>query len=248
TSGTKPLLMRAVGPTLAGYGVGGALADPRLTIYSQGVSTPLAGNDNWGGDAQVAANAAALGAFPLASAASKDAALAFAAPSGAYSMKVDGVGGATGIALAEVYDASAGDTTAAVPRLINISARAPVGTGDGMLIAGFVIAGSASRTVLIRAVGPTLADYGVPGALADPQLELSQTVNGATVVLASNDNWGGSTPAATAANAVGAFALSSVASKDAAMVVTLPPGVYSAKASGVGGTSGVALVEIYEVP
>ena len=93
TSGTKPLLMRAVGPTLAGYGVGGALADPRLTIYSQGVSTPLAGNDNWGGDAQVAANAAALGAFPLASATSKDAALAFAAPSGAYSMKVDGVGG-----------------------------------------------------------------------------------------------------------------------------------------------------------
>jgi len=248
TSGTKPLLLRAVGPTLVGYGVSGSLVDPRLEVYSQGVSVPLAGNDNWGGDAQVAATALAVGAFPLASTASKDAALVLAPPSGVYSMKVSGGNGATGIALAEIYDASGGETTAVSPRLVNVSARAPVGTGDGVLIAGFVIAGSASRTVLIRAVGPTLADYGVSGVLADPLLELSQNVDGANVVLASNDNWGGSAAVAAAANAVGAFGLSSVASKDAAMVVTLPPGVYSAKARGVDGGTGVALVEIYEVP
>ncbi|MEI8257425.1 MAG: hypothetical protein WCJ30_17260, partial [Deltaproteobacteria bacterium] len=104
-------------------------------------------------------------------------------------VKVTGVGGTTGITLAEIYDASGAAFTASIPRLINVSARAQVGTGDGVLIAGFVIDGTASRTVLIRAVGPTLGAYGVGGALADPQLELTHTVSGATVVVASNDNW-----------------------------------------------------------
>ena len=248
TSGTKPLLIRAVGPTLTGYGVTGALADPTLDFLLQGATTPIASNDNWGGAAQITSVGNAVGAFPFASATSADAALYLTPASGAFSVKVSGVGGATGIALAEIYDASGVAYTPTTPRFINFSARAQVGTGAGVLIAGFVIEGSAERTVLIRAVGPTLATYGVTGALLDPLLELTQTVGGATVNIASNDNWGGDAQIAGVGTAVGAFALGSATSKDAAILITLPPGVYSAKASGVGGTTGVALIEVYEVP
>ncbi len=248
TSGAKPLLIRGVGPTLSSYGVAGTLVDPRLALIPQGSSTALAANDNWGGDAQLTAVGNTVGAFPLGSAASKDAALYLTPAKGAYTVQVTGVGGAEGIALAEIYDASGSDCTASTPRLINVSARAQVGTGDGVLIAGFVIEGTASRTVLIRAVGPTLATYGVGGVLADPQLELTQAVNGANVVVASNDNWAGDAQVTSVANTVGAFALSGAASKDAAILVTLPPGIYSAKASGAVGSTGVALIEVYEVP
>jgi hypothetical protein len=133
-------------------------------------------------------------------------------------------------------------------RLINVSARAKVGVGEDVLIAGFVVAGPSARTVLVRAVGPTLTPFGVGGALADPQLDITQTVSGSTVVVISNDNWGGATQISVAATTVGAFALGGATSKDAAVLVTLQPGVYTAKASGVGGTTGVALIEVYEVP
>ena len=248
TSGTKPLLIRAVGPTLASYGVTGTLVDPALELIAQGASTALATNDNWGGDGQVTAIGNTVGAFPLSSAVSKDAALYLAPASGAYTAKVTGVGGTTGIALAEIYDASSTSYTVSTPRLINVSARAQVGTGEGVLIAGFVVDGTLSRTVLIRAVGPTLGVYGVGGVLADPQLELTKTVNGATVVVAANDNWAGDAQITSVGVTVGAFALASVSSKDAAILVTLPPGVYSAKASGVGNSIGVALIEVYEAP
>ena len=248
TSGAKPLLIRAVGPTLTGYGVVGALADPSLEFLAQGNPTPIATNDNWDGAAQITSVANAVGAFPFASATSKDAALYLTPASGVFSVKVSGVGGTSGIALAEIYDASGLAYTATTPRFINFSARAQVGAGDGVLIAGFVIEGSAERTVLIRAVGPTLTSYGVGGALADPQLELTQTSGGTAVTVASNDNWGGDAQISAVGASVGAFSLSSATSKDAAILVTLPPGVYSAKASGVGGTTGVALIEVYEVP
>ena len=248
TSGTKPLLIRAVGPTLASYGVTGTLIDPTLELIPQGSSTLLASNDNWSGDAQITSVGNTLGAFPMMSAVSKDAALYLMPSSGVYTAKVTGVGGTSGIALAEIYDASSIAYSATTPRLTNVSARAQVGTGDGVLIAGFVVGGTASRTVLIRAVGPTLGTYGVSGVLADPQLELTQTVNGATVVVATNDNWAGDAQITSVGTTVGAFSLSSASSKDAAILVTLPPGVYSAKASGVGNTTGVALIEVYEVP
>lgn len=97
--------------------------------------------------------------------------------------------------------------------------------------------------MLIRAVGPTLAIFGVPGTLLDPKLDV---FSGNTLVQA-NDNWGGSSAISSIFNSVGAFALST-ASRDAAIVVTLPPGNYTAQVSGGGGTTGVALVEVYEVP
>jgi hypothetical protein len=160
----------------------------------------------------------------------------------------------TGIALAEVYDASA-NPGAETQRLVNLSTRGMVEAGEGMLIGGFVIQGDHAKRVLIRGIGPRLALFGVPGALSDPRLAVYR---GQTMV-AQNDNW--STPApvnatpipataaelAAVAEAVGAFALGA-GSLDAAVLVTLPPGAYTAQVSGAGTSTGVALVEIYEVP
>ena len=247
TAGTKPLLIRGVGPTLTAYGVGGALADPNLDFLLQGSTTPLFSNDNWGGDAQITSVGNAVGAFPFSSSTSKDSALYVTPGGGVYSARITGVSNTTGIALAEIYDASGGSFTSTTPRLINVSARALVGTGEGALIAGFVINGNSPRTVLIRGIGPTLGSYGVGGAIVDPQLELTQTVSGATVPVATNDNWNGDPMIASAASAVGAFALGST-SKDASILITLAPGVYSAKVTGVANTTGIGLIEVYEVP
>ena len=121
---------------------------------------------------------------------------------------------------------------------------APAGA---ILTAGFVIGGSTAKTVLIRAVGPTLgaAPFKIPGVMADPQLAL---FNSASVQIAGNDNWGGDAAISAANTAVGAFALGSATSKDAIILVTLPPGAYTAQASGVANTGGLAIVEVYEVP
>lgn len=125
--------------------------------------------------------------------------------------------------------------------LRNLSTRGQVGTGANVLIAGFVIGGNSPKQVLIRAVGPSLTQYGVTNALADPQLSLFQ---GGTTI-ASNDNWGGSWALASAFAQSGAFALDA-SSKDAVVVATLNPGAYTAQVSGVGGTSGVAMIELYD--
>ena len=239
TSGSKNLLVRGTGPALTAFNVPGALADPVLTVFtSTGVN--IAGNDDWNNDAQVIAQGAALGAFALP-ASSKDAALVGTIPSGGYTVQLTGKAGATGVALVEVYDATA-SFTAATPRLTNVSARTQVGTGGNILITGFVIAGSGTRQVLIRATGPALAAFGVDGTLADPKLEL---YNSAGVKTDENDNWVAATAAAQAS--VGAFPLT-VGSKDSVIVATLAPGSYTAQVSGVGATTGVALVEIYELP
>jgi hypothetical protein len=238
-----------VGPTLTTYGVGGALADPIMEVYSG--QTLINSNNNWGGDAQITSVGNALGAFPLTPTTSLDSALYTAPANGVYSVKVLGAGSTTGIALAEIYDATpAGTFTASTPRLVNVSARTQVNTGDGILIAGFVVGGSTPCTVMIRGVGPTLTGYGVPGALADPQLTLFRTVSGVNTQVGYNDNWSQATNASAVAMTspiVGAFDLAS-GSKDAVILITLQPGVYSAQVSGVGSTTGVALVEIYEVP
>ena len=136
-------------------------------------------------------------------------------------------------------------SNAATPRLINVSARAQVNTGDDVLIAGFAIAGSTSKTVLIRATGPALAGFGVPGTLVDPKLEL---VSSSGVTISESDNWSGSAAVTFAAGKVGAFPIADLQSKDAALVVTLPPGGYTAKVTGADGGTGVALIEVYEVP
>jgi len=243
TSGPKPLLIRGAGPTLAVFGVPGFLVDPALSVFSG--TTVVASNDNWNGDAQVSAIGTQVGAFAFGAAASRDAALySPALAAGAYTVHIAGVGGTTGITLAEIYDATPGNTfLVSTPRLINISARTEVGTGADILITGFNIGGTTAKTLLIRAVGPTLGVFGVTGFLVDPKLDLLS----GSAAIQSNDNWGGGAAITAAAASVGAFALDS-ASRDAVLLVTLQPGAYTAQVSGVGNTTGVALVEIYDVP
>jgi sugar lactone lactonase YvrE len=246
TSGTQPVLVRATGPALTAFGVTGVLPDPALTIF-KGPSS-MAANTGWGTNAaQITAEDATLGAFALTDTSSKDSALYIPnlAPTG-YTAQVAGASGDTGVALAEVYDATppAGYSTTA-PRLINLSARVQVGTGGSILIAGFVIGGTGSETVLVRASGPALVPFGVSGTLPDPKLEL---FNQAGTAIASNNGWGGSSQISGASASVGAFAWASASSNDSAILITLPPGAYTAHVSGASGDTGVALVEVYEVP
>ena len=246
TTGTKQLLIRGVGPTLTGFGVPGAMADPILQIIPQGATVPSVSNDNWGGDTTVLATANAVGAFALPSASSNDAALVTSLGVGVFSAKVLGANSTTGTVLAEVYDANPAVYSASTPRLINISARAPM-ANDNPLIAGFVVGGSTAKTVMIRAIGPFLAQYFGASAMSDPQLDLYGS-GSSTVPLLTNDNWGGSALITSTGSSVGAFALTDPASKDAVLLVTLDPGVYSAKVTGVNNASGITLVEIYEIP
>ena len=235
---TKPLLVRAVGPTLSAFGVDGALADPALAFAPLNQPSTAA-NDNWSGAAALKAAFASVGAFAFASDASRDAALLVSPAPGAYTASVSG---GSGVALVEIYDAGAGNT----PRLTNVSARAVAGTGANALIAGFVIDGTLPKRVLIRAVGPTLSAFGVGGALADPVLEV-RPLGGATIV-ARNDDWGGTAALKAAFASVAAFALVSDVSRDAALAIELPAGAYTAAVSGANATTGVALVEVYELP
>ncbi len=238
TVGTKPLLVRAVGPSLAAFGVAGVLEDPKLEFYTG--STKVGENDNWGGATATGNAMAALGAFPFAAANSRDAALVLPAlASGANSAKISGTG--PGAVLAELYDATpTGQFTAATPRLVNVSVLKHLGAG---VTIGFVVGGSASRTVLVRAIGPTLGTaFGLGGVVADPRLAL---FSGQTQV-GANDNWGGTAALRAAFGQVGAFELAAT-SLDAALLAALQPGAYTVQVSGTGGT-GTALVEVYEVP
>ncbi len=242
----KTVLVRAVGPALAAapFNVPGTLADPVLTLLGPNSSTRVAAiNDNWAAaDATVFT---AVGAFALP-AGSRDAAIVARLAPGAYTAQVAGAGGGTGVALVEVYDADPASPGAA--RLINTAVRAQVGTGAGILIPGLVVGAGAPKQVLIRAVGPTLgaAPFNVPGVLAQPVVTL---FSGAQAV-ATNSAWNAAANAAAirdTARAVGAFALTE-GSRDSALLVTLPPGAYTIQVAGAGGTTGVALVEVYEVP
>lgn len=238
----KPVLLRGIGPSLTQFGVPGVLADPELTLYRDAIF--LQSNDDWGTSAtadQIATTAAATGAFAL-SRSSKDAALRVVLQPGAYTANVSSRAG-TGVALVEVYDAD----IPAVTRLINVSARSFVDRGAGVLIVGFAIQGNTPKTVLVRGIGPALAAFGVGGTLADPQLVLFK--DGSEVV-GTNDDWwrgGGATALPPVFLAAGAFGLVS-GQADAALIATLPPGSYTAQVKGAGDSTGVALVEVYEVP
>jgi hypothetical protein len=241
--GTTPLLFRGVGPTLASFGVPSFLADPTLTLFSG--SSATASNDNWNGDPRISEVGSQIGAFSLASTTSRDAAIYHPdLNSGAYTVHLSGAGSTTGVGLVEIYDASSSNVAHSLsPRMINISARTQVGSGASILIAGFTIGGTASKTLLIRAVGPTLSAFGVAEVLSDPKLDLYRGPG----VIESNDNWEGNSQVSAVAAKVGAFALEG-SSRDSAMLVSLPPGSYTVHVSGVGNTTGVALVEVYEVP
>ena len=251
--GQESVLVRASGPALIPLGVSGTLPDPQLQLYqsnSNGTSTLLGTNDGWAGNTLVSSTATSVGAFAWTVATSHDSALVQTLSPGPYTAQIAGASGDTGVALAEVYDATPANAyTLASPRLINLSARVQVGTGGNVLIAGFVIGGSTSKTVLIRASGPALKPFGVTGTLPDPELQLYHSnSNGTSTLLGTNTGWGGDVQIATEAASVGAFSWGTSATSDSALLVTLPPGAYTAQVSGASGDTGIALVEVYEVP
>jgi hypothetical protein len=254
TSGSKALLARAAGPALAPLGVTGTLPDPVITLFSSASPNAVASNDNWRGDITLKSAFNQVGAFGYGASESADAAVfSPALAGGAYTAQVRDSGAGKGTVIVELYDATpASALTAVTPRLINVSVLKQIGPGE-TVTTGFVVAGSPAKKVLIRAVGPALgvAPFNIDRVMSDPRIDL---YSGSTVI-ASNDNWGSptSTTAASAATLaaafvqVGAFALPA-ASKDAALVVTLPEGAYTARISGVNNAGGWAITEVYEVP
>ena len=177
-TGTQPkkVMLRAIGPSLTEFGVSGALADPILELHSG--ATILATNDNW----MDASNKQEIISSGLPPRNDFESAILTTLSPGAYTAIIRGVNNTTGVALVEAYDL---DTTVD-SKLANISTRGLVQTADNVMIGGFIVLGSNPQSVIVRAIGPTLADFGVDGALADPTLELHNP-DGST--LASNDNW-----------------------------------------------------------
>jgi hypothetical protein len=229
-----------VGPALTSFGVSGALLDPQLSLYT-GASVTAA-NDDWSTNANVAqivGASARVGAFELVDQAS-DSALMTTLAHGAYTVQLTGKESATGVALVEVYDATANAST----KLVNLSVRTYIAAGADAPTVGFVVGGSSSRRLMIRAVGPTLAGFGVSDAISDPQLELYR----GTVRVDQNDNWGGSAELGTTFARVGAFGLREASSKDSVLLANLEPGAYTVVVSGVNGSKGVGLVEVYDAP
>jgi kumamolisin len=253
-TGTKSMLVRGIGPALGQFGLDGFLPTPVLTLFDSNDAV-LAANTGWGGGTDLAAAMARLGAFALVTS-SLDDALLQSVPVGSYTAQVSGNAMATGVALAELYDNDIGLPTS---RLINISSRANVQPGSNILIAGFVVDGGptgADETVLIRGVGPALTAFSVPSALQNPVLTL---LDNKGVVIATNRGWASTSTLGSSLvkahveistfatmSKVGAFGLANGA-LDCAMTVTLPPGSYTAQVSGANNTSGVGLVEVYEV-
>jgi hypothetical protein len=243
TSGSKPILIRAAGPTLgaAPFNLSGTLGDPKIELFAG--ATKTSENDNWGGSPSLGATFASVGAFAYVSGTSLDAAALATIGAGDNSVRVAATGTGTGTVIAELYDSTPfANLTATSPRLVNVSVLKHLGAG---LTAGFVIDGTGSKRVLIRAVGPTIggAPFNVGGVVADPQLTLFSGQSS----IGSNDNWGGTAALTAAFTQVGAFALPAT-SRDAAVLVTLQTGAYTVQVNGVGGTTGVAIVEVYEVP
>ncbi len=261
----KQVLIRGIGPTLNTFSVAGVLAQPLLTLFDS-TSAVIATNTGWGNPSVTGGSDSGASVQPATSqafnqvyafslpAGSADGAMLATLPAAAYTAQVSGLNGTTGVALAELYDADSGVPTS---HLSNLSARAWVNTGSGVLVAGFVVAGTSSETILIRGIGPALTPFGIAGALATPQLALFDSTGAA---VATNTGWGGAplpgsstVPAGIQAatqpimDGVYAFVLP-IGSADCAMVVTLPPGAYTAQVSGLNQTTGVALVEIYDVP
>lgn len=235
-TGSRLLLVRAIGPALTNLGVTGALSNPRLRLFRE--ETVVAENDDWQSSAdatQIAAVGASVGAFALG-AGSRDAAVLVTLPPGAYTAHALTANGVGGEALVELYDASPDSAG----RLVNLSCRVRL-ERDATLIVGFAVAGGGSREVLVRAVGPTLAGFGVGDTLADPRLEV---FNG-NLSLLRNDDWSRAdnvTALAAFAQQAGAFALTA-GSRDSAALVALAPGAYTAHIPGNAG--GSVLAEIY---
>lgn len=241
---TKRVLVRGIGPALRSFGVANPVSDPRIELRR--AASIVGFNDDWGQSAErdlITTASASLGAFPLPTG-SLDAAIIGTVDGGSYTTHYSSADDtSSGVALVELYDANLGGRA----RLANLSARSQVGRGQDGLFAGFTIEGPAARTVLVRAIGPGLAQFGVAGVLTQPKLEIRAAHDTSETLLATARSWGGARHLSDAFARAGAFPLPADAA-DAALLVTLPPGSYTAQVSDAEGASGVALVEVYDLP
>jgi hypothetical protein len=243
----KRVIIRAIGPELTQYGVPNALANPTLELHD-GTGALIACNNNWRttiiGGIITTNQVRDIINSGYAPSDGRESAIIADLPAGDYTAIVSGVNNMTGVALVEVYDLSPG--TGSI--LSNISSRSFVQTGDSVMIGGFVVQGNQPKRVIVRAIGPELTPFGVPNALADPTLELH---DGTGALIASNDNWqqtiiGG----IITTNQVSAIQNSGHAPtqpRESAIIAELPAGNYTAIVRGVNSTTGVALVEVYDL-
>jgi len=228
-SGLKHVLIRAIGPSLAQSGVPNVLADPVLELHGPGSFVTII-NDNWR-----QAQEAEIQATGIPPSNNLEAAIDATLPAGAYTAIVRGNGNGTGVSLIEVYDLE----TSLSSKLDNISTRAFISTGDNVVIAGFMLGQGSADKVVLRGIGPSLTNSGVPNALADPTLELH---NGNGTLLVANNDWQDDPFQASELTFLG---LAPVSTLESAIVANLPPGLYTALLAGRNNGSGVGLVEVY---
>ncbi|HUR57439.1 MAG TPA: tail fiber protein, partial [Opitutaceae bacterium] len=227
----KTVVVRARGPSLVPFGVSNPLANPALRLVRSSDQATLATNDDFG----TAANVADLVASGFAPTDPLEAAILVSLPPGAYTAVVSGADGGIGVGIVEVFEVDHPEYP-----LVNSSTRGQVLTGNDVMIGGFVVQGAAPQTVVLRARGPSLAPFGITNALANPRLQLVRSSDQTTVAM--NDDW------QTAVNAADLLASGFAPSDplEAALLITLDPGAYTVIVSGVGGGTGVAIVEIFD--
>src|SRR5438105_4216328 len=229
-SGSQPkkVIVRALGPTLGTLGVSGVLADPTIVVVNSS-KVVVASNDDWRStqEAQIAASG-------FAPRNNLESAIIATLPPGSYSAVVSGKNGGTGIGLVDVYEL---DATTSIFQ--DLSTRGFVGTGDNVLIGGLIIGNGEQPLIVVRAIGPTLGSFGITQPLQDPTLEVRDANGG---LISFENDWQDNTP-----TAVKAVLLQPQDSREAAVVLSLPAGNYTAIVRGKNGTTGVALVEAYRI-
>ena len=234
-TGTDPkkVIVRAIGPSLAQF-FNGVLADTTLEVHS-GDGALLASNDNWKTKPDGTSQEAEIEATTIPPSNDLESAIVITLPANnaGYTAIVRGKNDTTGIGVVEAYDLD----PAANSKLGNIATRGFVDTGDNVMIGGFIITGSGQKRVIVRAIGPSLAQRGITNPLLDPTLELH---NGNGAVIAFNDNWRDTQEAE-----IQAAGLAPVNNLESAIVQMLAPGSYTAIVRGKNNTIGVALVEVY---
>lgn len=224
--GSVRVVVRAIGPDLTRRGLSGAIANPRVSLYRD--NEMIDENDDW----RSANGAADIATILMAPPDDRESALIASLAPGSYTAIVRGVGGSRGIGLVELFH------TGGSGRLVNLSTRCQVGTGEAVMIGGFILRGDAGRLVL-RAIGPDLANRNVAGVLRDPTMELVRE----RTVLAANDNWGD----APEHEEILARVMAPPDRRESALISTLAPGTYSAIVRGRNSGEGVGLVEVFRV-
>ena len=246
-SGPKRVIIRAIGPELTQFGIANTLANPRLELHNR-TGALIGSNDDWqmtilGGVITTNQVSDIQNSGHAPTAASESAIIANLQP-GNYTAILRGVNNTTGVALVEVYNLD----PAASSSLGNISTRSFVQTGENVMIGGFIVEGNEPKRVIIRAIGPELTQFGIANALANPRLELH---NRSGALIASNDNWQTTIPGGVITSSQVSDIQNSghtpTAESESAIIADLQPGNYTAIVRGVSNTTGVALVEVYDL-